>query len=50
MYAAEDIAWDARFVDVVTRDQDGGIHIDYGRFHDVVPIEPVAAVRPSRVG
>jgi len=48
-YGAQDIAWDARFVDIVTRDANGGLRIDYGQFHDVVPLESVAtSVRPSR--
>jgi len=48
-YGAQDIAWDARFVDIVTRDANGALRIDYGQFHDVVPLESVAtSVRPSR--
>jgi len=48
-YGAQDIAWDARFVDIVTRDANGGLRIDYGQFHDVVSLESVAtSVRPSR--
>ena len=48
-YGVQDIAWDARFVDIVTRDANGGLRIDYGQFHDVVPLESVAtSVRPSR--
>jgi hypothetical protein len=33
-----DIAWDARFADVVTTLPDGTRQIDYRRFHDVVPL------------
>ncbi len=48
-YGAQDVAWDARFVDIVTRDANGALRIDYGQFHDVVPLESVAtSVRPSR--
>jgi len=48
-YGVQDIAWDARFVDIVTRDANGALRIDYGQFHDVVPLESVAtSVRPSR--
>src|SRR5207249_4349124 len=47
-YGVQDIAWDARFVDIVTRDANGALRIDYGQFHDVVPLESVAtSVRPS---
>ncbi|TMA35078.1 MAG: hypothetical protein E6J83_17810 [Deltaproteobacteria bacterium] len=46
-YAAEDIVWNARFADVVVREPDGEVHIDYARFHDVVPV--VTCVRPSGV-
>ncbi len=34
-YAADQIAWNARFADVLVR-RDGQRVIDYGRFHDVV--------------
>jgi len=37
-YQPGDIAWGARFVDVLTREPDGVRHIDYARFHDVVPL------------
>jgi len=46
-YAAEDIVWNARFADVVVREPDGEVRIDYARFHDVVPV--VTCVRPSGV-
>ena len=48
-YVPANIVWNARFVDVVSREPDGAVRIDYSRFHDVVPMEPAAAaVRPSR--
>jgi len=36
-YAAGDIRWHARFVDILTIHADGTRRIDYTRFHDVVP-------------
>ena len=48
-YVPAEIVWNARFVDVVVRGPDGEVHIDYSRFHDVVPVEPATAVvRRSR--
>ena len=49
-YAAADIVWNARFADVIVREPDGEVHIDYARFHDIVPAEPPAtSVRRSGV-
>ena len=49
-YAVHDIVWNARFADVIVREPDGEVHIDYARFHDVVPAEPPAtSVRRSAV-
>ena len=39
VYRAADIIWNARFVDVLLREPYGRRRVDYGRFHDVVPIE-----------
>ena len=36
-YDAADVRWNARFVDVIQRAPDGAVHVDYARFHDVVP-------------
>jgi len=41
IYRREDIVWHARFLDVLMRAPDGRRWVDYRRFHDVVPIEPV---------
>ena len=35
-YGAEDIRWDARFVDIVGIDQSGTRTVDYGNFHKVL--------------
>jgi len=36
-YLADHIRWNARFVDIVSVDPDGGRTIDYSRFHEVEP-------------
>jgi inward rectifier potassium channel len=40
IYEAEQVVWDARFVDVMSNTPDGLLQIDYRRFHDVVPQPP----------
>ena len=39
-YNADDIAWHARFVDILHFDDEGRRIIDYARFHEVMPLEP----------
>jgi inward rectifier potassium channel len=41
-YALEDIVPDSRFVDVLRVREDGVRVIDYDKFHDIVPVQPVA--------
>ena len=41
-YAPQDILWNYRFVDIVHKTSDGNRYIDYNRFHEVAPIEPVS--------
>ena len=36
-YRLDDVVWNARFVDVLSRDEKGGRVLDYTKFHDVVP-------------
>jgi inward rectifier potassium channel len=38
-YVAEEILWNVRFVDILSRTRDGKRIIDYSRFHDVIPLE-----------
>jgi inward rectifier potassium channel len=38
-YLADEIAWDARFADIMSRLPDGRRLVDYTRFHDVVATE-----------
>ena len=40
IYHADDIAWNARFVDVLSNTPDGRLQIDYTRFHDIEPLPP----------
>jgi inward rectifier potassium channel len=40
-YGPSDIHWGARFEDILGHLPDGGQVIDYRKFHDVVPAEPV---------
>jgi inward rectifier potassium channel len=34
------IEWDHRFADMITRDEDGSVVIDYARFDELVPVDP----------
>lgn len=42
IYQAEDIAWGARFADVLSNTPEGRLQIDYTRFHDIEPLPPPA--------
>ena len=42
-YDAAQIRWGHRYVDILMADDAGAVHIDYGRFHDVVPEPPKKA-------
>jgi inward rectifier potassium channel len=37
-YSSDDIRWDATFHDILEVAQDGTLHVDYGKFHDVEPL------------
>lgn len=37
-YVASELVWDARFADVLIRDEQGRRGIDYSRFHEVIPL------------
>ncbi len=39
-YAAHDILWNSRFVDIFHQTPEGHRYIDYRYFHDVVPLDP----------
>jgi inward rectifier potassium channel len=36
-YSYADIRWNSTFVDILEEAADGTLHLDYGKFHDVVP-------------
>lgn len=40
-YKVEDIRWNHRLVDILSRDSGGRVTIDYGRFHETVATEAV---------
>lgn len=44
-YAADEIAWNRRFADVIVRGEDGGRIVDYRRFHELAPIEELGTGR-----
>src|SRR5262249_55238581 len=37
-YAVRDIVWGARFADILIRGRDGRRSVDYGHFHEVLPL------------
>jgi inward rectifier potassium channel len=37
-YSSEDIRWNATFHDILEEAEDGTLHIDYSKFHDVEPL------------
>ncbi|HTV95367.1 MAG TPA: ion channel [Steroidobacteraceae bacterium] len=47
-YTAAAILWNRTFRDILEWSEDGGLHIDYGKFHDVEPLEPPPAAAPLR--
>ncbi len=38
-YQSDDIRWNSSFHDILEDTDDGSLHIDYGKFHDIVPFE-----------
>lgn len=39
MYYADEVAWNMRFADMLTRSSDGRVHLDYAKFNDLLPLE-----------
>ena len=39
LYAEEDIRWQHRYVDITSDSPEGGLILDYAKFHDVTPLE-----------
>jgi inward rectifier potassium channel len=40
-YSSDDLRWNASFRDILEEAEDGTLHIDYGRFHEVEPLAEV---------
>jgi len=38
-YSSDDIRWNSSFHDIIEDTTDGSFHLDYGKFHDVIPFE-----------
>ena len=38
-YSSEDIRWNATFHDILEEAEDGTLHLDFSKFHDVEPLE-----------
>ena len=47
VYGAEDLRFHHRFVDVISRGADGTLTIDYGRFHETLPVHRPEAEIPD---
>src|SRR5450631_4126607 len=45
-YSSEDIRWNATFHDILEEAEDGTLHVDYSKFHDVEPLAKSQAVDP----
>jgi len=45
-YRSGDIRWNETFRDILEVKEDGTLHFDYGKFHDVEPLEHSPAKRP----
>jgi inward rectifier potassium channel len=39
-YSSDHIRWNSSFRDILEDTADGRLHIDYGKFHDIIPFEP----------
>jgi len=46
-YLAEELVWDARFIDILKRDG-GKLIVDYARFHDVETVPAALALKPAQ--
>jgi inward rectifier potassium channel len=38
-YSSADIRWNSTFRDILEEAPDGTIHVDYGKFHDIEPLQ-----------
>jgi inward rectifier potassium channel len=46
-YTHRDIRWGATFRDILEEDEDGSLHLDYAKFHEVFPWESDQPVTPD---
>jgi inward rectifier potassium channel len=46
-YVSQDIRWNATFHDILEEAEDGTLHLDYGKFHDVEPLAEAEADHPQ---
>lgn len=47
-YSYADIRWNAAFRDIIEESDGGMLHLDYGRFHDVVPLAKSEVLDPPQ--
>ncbi len=47
-YSSADIRWNSTFTDILTEAPDGSIHVDYSKFHDIVPLADSGAAHSDR--
>jgi inward rectifier potassium channel len=46
-YSSADIRWNSTFHDILEEAPDGTIHVDYGKFHDIEPLQDPDAAPPA---
>jgi inward rectifier potassium channel len=46
-YSSADIRWNSTFRDILEEAPDGTIHVDYGKFHDIEPLQDSETVPPT---
>ena len=47
-YSSQDVIWNATFHDILEEAEDGTLHFDYSKFHDVEPLAQSEAEHPHR--
>jgi hypothetical protein len=45
-YSSDDIRWNATFHDILEEAEDGSLHLDYGKFHEVESLAEPGAEPP----
>jgi inward rectifier potassium channel len=49
-YSGADIRWNSTFHDILEEAPDGTLHVDYGKFHEIEPLQDSDADPPARAG